>query len=349
MRVLTIQGTDGVLGYLVLGGVLRWNDDIAEQAVKVTDNFALRMDTAVLFDEVRHMATSEERNRLAREMHDGVAQEIVALGYVVDEIESVSDDTRTRELAASLREEITRVVSELRYSIFDLRHHVTDHRLSGALAEYVRELSTGTGLRVHLSFDESGPELSAAPRPSCCASRRRRSATCAGTPRPRTSGSASPPTASLVDLHIEDDGVGQAVPRDRHWGLQTMSERAARHRRHPDRARTTRRRHRRPPPHRPHHHRPRGERSPMSTTVMLVDDHELIRQGLAKAFERDEEMEIVGQAGSVNEALAAYREPQPRRRRHRPPAARRPRPRDRPRGAQRERLRRAGRADHARR
>jgi DNA-binding NarL/FixJ family response regulator len=46
----------------------------------------------------------------------------------------------------------------------------------------------------------------------------------------------------------------------------------------------------------------------MSTTVMLVDDHELIRQGLAKAFERDEEMEIVGQAGSVNEALATYRE-----------------------------------------
>lgn len=49
----------------------------------------------------------------------------------------------------------------------------------------------------------------------------------------------------------------------------------------------------------------------MSTTVMLVDDHELIRQGLAKAFERDEEMEIVGQAGSVNEALATYRELMP--------------------------------------
>ena len=100
VRVLTMQGTDGVLGHLVLGGVLRWNDEITEQAVQVVDNFALRMDTAVLFDEVRHMATSEERNRLAREMHDGVAQEIVALGYVVDEIESVSDDVRTRVLQA---------------------------------------------------------------------------------------------------------------------------------------------------------------------------------------------------------------------------------------------------------
>lgn len=44
----------------------------------------------------------------------------------------------------------------------------------------------------------------------------------------------------------------------------------------------------------------------MSTTVLLVDDHELIRQGLARAFERDEAMTVVGQAGTVAEALAQY-------------------------------------------
>ncbi|MDO7869286.1 response regulator transcription factor [Nocardioides jiangxiensis] len=42
------------------------------------------------------------------------------------------------------------------------------------------------------------------------------------------------------------------------------------------------------------------------TRVLLVDDHELIRQGLARAFERDPQMEIVGQAGTVSQALAAY-------------------------------------------
>jgi DNA-binding NarL/FixJ family response regulator len=40
--------------------------------------------------------------------------------------------------------------------------------------------------------------------------------------------------------------------------------------------------------------------------VVLVDDHELIRQGLAKAFERDPGMTIVGLGGSVVQALAAY-------------------------------------------
>ena len=32
---------------------------------------------------------------------------------------------------------------------------------------------------------------------------------------------------SCVRLEIEDDGVGNAAPKDRHWGLQTMRERAA--------------------------------------------------------------------------------------------------------------------------
>ncbi|CAA9374372.1 MAG: Two-component transcriptional response regulator, LuxR family [uncultured Nocardioides sp.] len=49
----------------------------------------------------------------------------------------------------------------------------------------------------------------------------------------------------------------------------------------------------------------------MSTTVLLVDDHELIRQGLARAFERDEDMSVVGQAGGVREGVEAFHRLQP--------------------------------------
>jgi DNA-binding NarL/FixJ family response regulator len=49
----------------------------------------------------------------------------------------------------------------------------------------------------------------------------------------------------------------------------------------------------------------------MTTRVLLIDDHELIRQGLARAFERDDEMSVVGQAGSVGEGIAAYADLQP--------------------------------------
>lgn len=49
----------------------------------------------------------------------------------------------------------------------------------------------------------------------------------------------------------------------------------------------------------------------MSTTVLLVDDHELIRQGLARAFERDSETSVIGQAGNVADALIAFEQLRP--------------------------------------
>lgn len=47
------------------------------------------------------------------------------------------------------------------------------------------------------------------------------------------------------------------------------------------------------------------------TTVLLIDDHELIRQGLATAFARTQDFDAVGEAGSVAEGLAAARSLQP--------------------------------------
>lgn len=41
----------------------------------------------------------------------------------------------------------------------------------------------------------------------------------------------------------------------------------------------------------------------MPTTVLLVDDHELIRQGLRRAFERSSDFDVVGEAGSVAAAI----------------------------------------------
>lgn len=45
----------------------------------------------------------------------------------------------------------------------------------------------------------------------------------------------------------------------------------------------------------------------MTVTVMLVDDHALIRQGLRRAFEQTVDLAVVAEAGSVPEALALDR------------------------------------------
>ncbi len=49
----------------------------------------------------------------------------------------------------------------------------------------------------------------------------------------------------------------------------------------------------------------------MTTSVLLIDDHELIRQGLAAAFAQSEGFEVAGQAGSVVEGVGLARELEP--------------------------------------
>lgn len=49
----------------------------------------------------------------------------------------------------------------------------------------------------------------------------------------------------------------------------------------------------------------------MATSVLLVDDHELIRQGLRRAFERTDDFTVVAEAASVAEAIAAAKSHQP--------------------------------------
>lgn len=45
--------------------------------------------------------------------------------------------------------------------------------------------------------------------------------------------------------------------------------------------------------------------------VLLVDDHELIRNGLRRSFERHADFEVVGEAGTVADALRTARELRP--------------------------------------
>ena len=126
--------------------------------MREVDEQALRLDAALAFDEIRSIATMEERQRLAREIHDGVAQEIASLGYAVDDLTAHADSDAQRQKLHALRSELTRVVSELRLSIFDLRTEVSAG-LGSALSDYVREVGARSGLTVHLTLDVAPTRL----------------------------------------------------------------------------------------------------------------------------------------------------------------------------------------------
>jgi signal transduction histidine kinase len=197
------------------------------ELIPEVDDHALRLDTALAFDEVRSLATMEERQRLAREIHDGVAQEIASLGYAVDDLAATAtNDTQRRKLNA-LRGELSRVVSELRLSIFDLRSEISGG-LGSALSEYVREVGARSGMTVHLTLDQAPTRLRSEVETELL-----RIAQEAITNARKHSAAKNlwvdcrirPPYACII---VSDDGLGLGKARDDSYGLRIMQERADR-------------------------------------------------------------------------------------------------------------------------
>ncbi len=189
---------------------------------------SLRLDTAMVFDEVRSLATAEERRRLAREIHDGIAQEVASLGYLVDAMVADADD-RQREELRQLRQELTRLTSELRLSIFDLRTEVSRTASLGAvLSDHVRLIGARSGMTVHLSLAEGAKRLPAQTETEilriaqeAVTNARKHS----GARNLHVSLSVESPYARLV---VSDDGRGLGVAREDSFGMRTMRERADR-------------------------------------------------------------------------------------------------------------------------
>lgn len=191
------------------------------------ERLALRLDTALAFDEIRALATMEERQRLAREIHDGIAQEISALGYAVDDLTATASTEQQRKKLNALRAELSRVVSELRLSIFDLKSEVSAG-LGSAISDYVRQVGARSGMTVHLTLDQAPTRL----RPEVEAELLRIVQEAVTNARKHSEAEnlwvdcrIRPPSARI---EISDDGRGLGTARQDSYGLGIMRERAAR-------------------------------------------------------------------------------------------------------------------------
>jgi signal transduction histidine kinase len=128
-----------------------------------------------------------------------------------------------------VRQELTRILSELRLSIFDLRSDVEQHGgLGAALSDYVRAVGTRSPITVHVSLDEGPTRLPADVEAELL--RIAQEAITNARKHARASNlwvdcQIDPPRARL---RIEDDGEGLRPGRRWSFGMEIMRERAER-------------------------------------------------------------------------------------------------------------------------
>lgn len=127
------------------------------EVMRIAQRAARLFEVGMLFSRLRGRAALEERTRLARDMHDGVAQELAALSFSVNlAVQQAPDGSPIRASLESLR-------TSMRQSLTDIRHQISTLQmverpsvsLGAILSSTLQSFGTQTGLRTTMTIDET--------------------------------------------------------------------------------------------------------------------------------------------------------------------------------------------------
>ncbi|QZY28015.1 sensor histidine kinase [Nocardioides coralli] len=187
----------------------------------------VQLDTALMFARLRDAATADERRRLARDLHDGVAQDIASLGYLVDALGITPTTPGQAESLRRLRERITDVVAQVRMAVQTLRTDAESaESLGAAVSGLARHLSESSGVPIRVTVDETTTRL----RPEVEGELLRIAQEAMTNAVRHASASLIDVTckvaAPLAEITVRDDGNGLGQPREDSYGVAIMQERA---------------------------------------------------------------------------------------------------------------------------
>ncbi|GAA0560310.1 sensor histidine kinase [Actinomadura livida] len=121
-RVVSASGDR--LAVVELGGALRYHESLVEAALvaggRALETARLQASVHAGLEQVRSAyrrlvrAETVERERLARDLHDGAQQRLLALGAMLGTLEAVTDDPVVKEHARTCRAELVEALGELR-------------------------------------------------------------------------------------------------------------------------------------------------------------------------------------------------------------------------------------------
>ena len=209
-----------------------FNETDLDHIEHLSDQAVIAIQHALMAARLQSLAVVEERARIAREMHDGLAQ---LLGYVSLEVQTVEAFIRQENPEAALaellqaRDRINSAQADVRESILSLRTTLAGEAdLAESLREYVVEFGIQTGIKTRFvnELDEH-PNLSPLGETQLVCIVQEALANVRKHSGARHVELRLSAQDGSVYVSVTDDGVGFVPHRARgHFGLETMRERS---------------------------------------------------------------------------------------------------------------------------
>jgi signal transduction histidine kinase len=159
---ITVKGT--TVGRLYLTNKLGASE-FSEEDRSLVETFALHagiaMENARLHEQLQRLAVVDERERISKDLHDGIIQNMYAVGLSLEDVPDLMDDDRA-EAAARVERAIDSIhlsIQDIRNFIFGLRPGLLEGTsLVGGLAALIEEYRHNMIIDVELSIPEAVPE-----------------------------------------------------------------------------------------------------------------------------------------------------------------------------------------------
>lgn len=127
---------------------------LATQAGVAVENARLYQETQRAQSELRRLEVLDERERIAKELHDGVIQSLFAVGMSLQGAAALTPDEGMAARIEEAVEDIDRAIRDLRNYIFGLRPGIlADRQLDQALRELGAEFESRTGVVTVVDVD----------------------------------------------------------------------------------------------------------------------------------------------------------------------------------------------------
>ena len=128
---------------------------LATQAAVAVENASLYAENERTAAALRRLEMMDERERIAKELHDGVIQSLFAVGMSLQGLASASPDPETARRLESAVEDVDHAIRDLRNYIFGLRPGVlADRQLDQALQQLGEEFAERTGVVTVVEINE---------------------------------------------------------------------------------------------------------------------------------------------------------------------------------------------------